>query len=103
MKIGKYFSLISTIIAIVCVIHKLQLDIITYNTTLEVISVSEVDFASTFIPFVMDIYFIITLISLVLSIIGFKKKNHFRKLALGLNILAVVYMIVPVGSLMSIF
>jgi len=104
MKIGKYLSVISIFTAIVFVILKLQFDILSYETMKEVISNgdSSPKLVAGGIKIVL-LYIIPVLISLILSIIGMKRKNNYRKAALILNIVTIIYLIIPVGLILSTF
>ena len=83
MKIGKYLSVISIICAIVFVILKLQFDVLTFETMKELMSNgdSSPKLVAGGIRTTL-LYIFPVLFSLILSIIGMKRKNSFRKLAL---------------------
>ena len=104
MKIGKYLSVISIIIAMVFVILKLQFDLLTYQTMNELMSNGDsspkliAGGIRTTLLYVFPLLF-----SLILSIIGMKRKNSLRKLALTLNIITIIYLVIPVGLIMSTF
>lgn len=104
MKIGKYASSISAVIAIIIVILKVQFDLAMYNTINDIITNGDAS-PKLFVGGikVMLLYGIPTLMSLILSIIGLKKKNKYRKIALVLNILTILYLIIPVGLIVSTF
>lgn len=103
MNIGEYLSVISIIVAVIFIILKVQFDLFTYKTMKEVMADGDVSPSLVAEEIrVVFLYLVPVLISLVLSIIGTKKKNSYRKLGLTLNILAILYLIVPVGILIAI-
>ncbi|MBW1294977.1 hypothetical protein [Aquimarina litoralis] len=104
MKIGKYLSMISILIALVFVVLKIQFDVSTFHIMKEIMSKgdSSPKLIAGGIKIVL-LYVIPVLISLLLSIIGMKRKNAYRKIALTVNILTIIYLIIPVGLIMSTF
>ena len=104
MKIGKYLSTISILIAIVFVVLKIQFDISTFETMKEIMSKGDSSprLVAGGIKIVI-IYGIPVLISLILSIIGMKRKNKYRKAALTINILTIIYLIIPLGLIIATF
>jgi len=105
MKFGKYLSVISIIIAFVIVLFKLQFDILSYKTINEALSNAKGDINPTVVAGgikVLIIYIIPNLISLILSIIGYRRKNNYWRLALWINILTIVYLIIPIGIILGL-
>ena len=105
MKVEKYLSSTSIVIASVFVLVKLQLDFVTYHTMRKVIVSLDGDFSPSIAAGeikTVALYLIPVLISLILSIIGYKKRNSYRKVALGLNLLTLLYLIIPVGFLLAL-
>ncbi|GAA0188844.1 hypothetical protein GCM10009122_48200 [Fulvivirga kasyanovii] len=101
MRTGKHLSLISIVFSIIVVFVKLHWDISTYYAIQEALASTAGDISPAIFAggFKVLIFLALALISLVLSIIGMKKKNYCRKLALSINIFAVIYLIIPVGLL----
>jgi heme/copper-type cytochrome/quinol oxidase subunit 2 len=105
MKIGKYLSVISIIIALIVALFKLQFDIHSYETISEALSNADGDINPTVVAGgikVLILYFIPVIISLILSFIGYKRKNKHYKLALGINVISILYLIIPVGIILGL-
>lgn len=105
MRIGKYLSIISIVIALVLIVLKSLTDLSFYNGLIKVFPDDQSDFSPSLV--VIGIRHIILfsipiLISLVLSIVGLKKKNKYRKPALIINIFTIVYLIIPIGAILAI-
>lgn len=98
MKISNYLSLISLALAIVLIILKLQSDIRTYLAVSDLLAESDIS-PQIVANGIRNILFYLTpvLLSLVLSIMGMVRRNNYRTIALALNILTVIYHIIPVG------
>ncbi len=106
MKFIKYLSITSIILALVIIFIKLQFDIESYRFMKEIITDSNGDISPTVGAGglkILILLFIPMFISLVISIIGFKKKNIYKKASLILNIITMVYLIIPAGILLSQF
>ena len=105
MKVGKYLSIISIVIAIVIIILKLQIDISYYNGIVKVFPDAQGDFSPTLV--VMGVSRLILflapiIISLILCVKGIKKKNRYKKLGLAINILAIIYVSIPVFAIIAV-
>ena len=88
------------------ILLKLQFDFSTYQTMTEVMPTSDGDISPSIIAGgikVMILYSIPVLTSLILSIVGFRNKNNYRKIALSLNILTIVYLVIPTGILLAVY
>ncbi|MDG4716747.1 hypothetical protein [Winogradskyella marincola] len=104
MKIGKHLSLISILITSFFIIKKAFLDLETYRIITTELESGNGDMQPTLVAGgikVALLYLIPMLISLILSIIGMKRKNRFYKIGLILNIITIVYLIIPLGLILS--
>ncbi len=104
MKIGKYLSLISILIAIFFVIKKILFDLETYKIITAELESEIGDAQPTLVSGgikVALLCLIPMLLSLILSIIGMKRKNKFGKIGLTLNIITIVYLLIPLGLIIS--
>ena len=100
MKIGKYWSIISIVIAVVFLVLKLRTDMSSYIATKEaMVEISNV--YVKIVPLVIE-PLLVGLIPLTLSIIGMRKQNNYWQFALGLNIFTIIYLIIPVGLLLAV-
>ncbi|WP_299680808.1 hypothetical protein [uncultured Dokdonia sp.] len=105
MKITPYLSVISIIIALIVIYFKLQLDISFYDNLKKVYPNEHGDFTPSLVVIGIRttlVFLIPILTSLIISIKGIKKRNRYRKLALTINILAIIYLIVPVGAIIMV-
>ena len=104
-KLGKHLSMLSIIIAVILVLLKIQSDLSFYNSLIEVFPDGQGDLSPSLVVIGMEYLFIFLLpilVSLTLAIIGMKRKNKHRKLALLINILTIVYLIIPVGVILAV-
>ena len=105
MKIGQYWSLISIVITAVFFLLKVQFDFTTYYTMKETMANSGGDISPSLVAGSLKVVllFIFPLIlSLVLGIIGLRKKNNYRKIALSFNILTIIFLLIPAGILIAV-
>jgi len=106
MKPIKYISTISLIIASVVIILKSFIDYRTFKLITDLQTTTKGDFSPSLfagsIKIAVIVFALPILISLILSIIGFKYKNNYRLLALGLNVFAIVYIVVPIGLMIAL-
>ncbi len=100
MKIGKYWSIISIIIAVVLIAAKVQFDLSVYGIIKEAIE-KYGDVNPSIVAGGMKLV-IVCIVSLTFSIIGMRKQNDYRKLGLGLNIFTIIYLLIPVGFLLAV-
>ena len=100
----KYFSILSIIIALIIIGLKIEFDISSYYIIKDTIAQSG-DMQPTLVAggkTIILTYLIPLLISFIFSVIGFKKQNKYRRIGLILNILTVVYTIIPIGVILSL-
>jgi hypothetical protein len=105
MKIGKHLSIISIVIALIIIILKLQIDISYYNGIVKVFPDAQGNFTRSLVFMGLGhliIFLVPIIISLILCFKGIKKKNSYRKLGLAINILAIIYIIIPVVAIITV-
>jgi glucan phosphoethanolaminetransferase (alkaline phosphatase superfamily) len=105
MKILKHLSLVAVSIAVISIILKIQFDIQSYQVVSEVLTETNGDSCPTVLGGGMistTLYLTLAILSLALSIIGYMKRNQFHKLALWLNILAILYILLPIGIIIGL-
>ena len=93
-----YFSLLSILIALVVIALKIELDLATYHAFQDAVSAMQnsvqpamVVGGLTFLPISLVV------VSLVLAVFGLEKNNKYRFFALTLNVIAIFYLMVPIG------
>ena len=102
MKISKYLSIISLVIAVIIILLKINFDITFYVVISGVLEDGDVSpaivagFIKVIIPCLLPSF-----IALILSIIGFRRRNGYRKAALWISISSFVYLLIPVGFLLA--
>jgi len=104
MKIGKNLSAISIMLAMFLIWLKSQWDYAIYMQLREILSGANGDISPTIVADSLGsllIYLLLALLSLALSIVGFKRKNRLHKLAIVTNVLALIYLIIPLGLLLG--
>ncbi len=104
MRIGKHLSLISVLIALFFIIKKAFFDLETYKLITSELESGNGDMQPSLVAGgikVTLLYLIPMLISLILSIIGMKRKNRFDKIGLILNIITIIYLLIPLGLILS--
>lgn len=112
----KHLSLISILITIVIFFIKLKFDIvIIFRTALigfcnifiiitNIFSNSKRELVDTSIDIFLNFYFFLPmLLSFSISIIGARNKNRYYKIALFINILVLIYSMLPTKILLDIF
>ena len=102
MKIWNHLSLISIVIALCFLILKLTFDFKAYNTITT--HLQEGDMQPTLIAGrikIILLFLIPLFISLIISFIGIKRRNKCRKLAVVINIVTIIYLLIPLGLLLS--
>jgi len=106
MRLAKYLSTISLVITSVVIILKSFIDYRTFKLVTDLRPTTSGDISPSLfagsIKISVLVFVLPILISLVLSIIGFKYKNNHRLLALGLNVFAIVYIVVPIGLIIAL-
>lgn len=100
----KYFSIVSILIAQIIIILKIDIDFSSYYTIKDAMAQTQ-DLQPTFFSNqnIIITFLMLLVISLIFSVIGFKKQNKYRKSGLLLNILAIIYTIIPVGVMLSLY
>lgn len=104
MKFKDKLSIFSGSIALFICLLKLLFDLQMNQSVKSMMSEPEGDFSITLVAGTSQViltYILPIVISLTLSIIGFVKHNRFRKLSLGLNIFATIYLFIPVGLILA--
>lgn len=94
MKIGKNLSLVSILLMITLLVVKISYDIKIYNEFMLQKNANQGFASASYI--IPKYYFFIITISIVISIIGYIKKNKFRKIGLSLNLISVIYLLFPI-------
>lgn len=100
MKIGKHLSFISILIASFFIVKKAFFDLEIYRILATELESGNGDMQPTLIAGgikVAILYLIPISISLILSVIGMKRKNKFGKIGLSLNLIAIVYNLIPLS------
>jgi len=105
MKVKENLSLISIIVGVLLILCKLPSDIHSYQViTAELAKARDISptissggiFASLFR------YTVIGVTPLVISILGFRRKNNYRGFALALNLFNLFYLLLPVGLMLGL-
>lgn len=102
MKVTNHFSLIAIIIALFFLTMKIKIDLDFYHFIKLELSDDDAQpilFASKIKSSLL--YSFPMLIALAFSIIGLKRQNKFRIFALVLNIITMIYLIIPVGVILA--
>ncbi len=100
MKVGKHLSLISILVASIFIIKKAFFDIETYRILTTELESGNGDIQPTLVAGgikVAILYLIPISISLILSVIGMRRKNKFGKSGVILNLIAIVYHLIPLS------
>jgi len=112
----KHLSLISILITVVILITKLKFDIVIILHTVligfrnmfiiiaNIFSNSKRELVDTSIDIFLNFYFFLPmLLSFSISIIGARNKNRYYKIALLINILVLIYSMLPTKILLDMF
>ncbi|HAA13851.1 MAG TPA: hypothetical protein DCE41_20035 [Cytophagales bacterium] len=101
----KHLSLTALILACLFILFKLWLDVSLYQLMQKLITQEEGDISPqvlTGTALVLLPYLVAPLVILIVSIVGYRRQNRFRKPALWLSILGLLYGLVPVGMLLAL-
>ncbi|MGB0521779.1 MAG: hypothetical protein ACPGJS_02405 [Flammeovirgaceae bacterium] len=104
MKKGKYYTLSSIIISTILILLKLRLDYTSYHLLQPHLISGDISpsLVAGGLEIVIMYYLLPMLISIILSIVGIRKKNTYCYGGLALSIVGLIYLIIPMGILISL-
>jgi len=97
----KEYSLVSIFITIVVLTYKTILEVISFKSLKEIFEQNRGDLSPTIVSSELFFLLPIILISFMLSIKGYRRKNKFKVLALALSLTVIVYLWIPIGAILA--
>jgi len=100
----KIYSIVSLFIAICFLILKIIDDIDVYDLFSKQVSPNMrlTPSIPSYDTYILMYYFVPMIISIILSLVGYKNKNQLRILSLLLNIIVTTYLFIPIGLMIAL-